>query len=72
MNAWNSLAKMGVLGMVGIVSGGVLAFVAVYGYIERPDHDLTKQAVAALSVGVGAMMTALPRFFGNGGGGPPA
>ena len=57
-NLFERLKSIGFHGAVGLTVLLAVVFIAVYGFVQRPDHQLTADAVNALLLGVGAIITA--------------
>lgn len=56
-------ARMGLMGFMAVLLVLTIIGLAVYGFVERPDHDLTAQLFAALIAGAGGVLAAVGAFF---------
>ncbi len=56
---FDRIKSVGFHGAVGLVVVLALVFLVVYGFVERPDHKITSDAVAILGVGAGSVITAV-------------
>jgi len=65
----NRLAQIGLLGFIALAVVFAVIFIAVWGFVFRPENELTNQAVGALIGGVGAIIVvAVGALKGTGGG----
>jgi hypothetical protein len=58
-NLFDRIKSVGFHGAVGLIVILALVFLVVYGFVERPDHKITSDAVAILGVGAGSVITAV-------------
>lgn len=58
-------AQLGVMGFIAIIVVAAVAGIAVYSVVYGVETDSTKQAVTALTMGVGAIIASASRFFGG-------
>lgn len=56
---FDRIKSVGFHGAVGLIVILALVFLVVYGFVERPDHKITSDAVAILGVGAGSVITAV-------------
>ena len=54
----DEFARIGFHGLIGFAVVLAVIFISAYGFIYRPDHPLTADAVTALIIGVGAVIGA--------------
>lgn len=59
----NTIARLGIMGFLGCVVVLAVVGLAVYGFVERPDHDLTSQLVVVLAMGTGGVLMAVASYF---------
>lgn len=64
-SAIEALARLGIMGFLGVATVLTLLGLTAYGFVERPDHDLTAQLIGILGVGAGALLTGIGKFFGG-------
>lgn len=62
-NAIETFARLGIMGFLGTLIVCTLTGLAAYGFVVRPDHDLTAQLIGILGVGAGALLLAVGAFF---------
>jgi hypothetical protein len=58
-NIFDRIKSVGFHGAIGLIVVLALVFIAVYGFVERPDHKITSDAIAILGVGTGSVITAV-------------
>ena len=58
-NFFDRLKSIGFHGAIGLIVILALVFIVVYGFVERPDHKITSDAMAILGVGAGSIITAV-------------
>ncbi len=59
----NTIARLGIMGFLVVVVVLAVVGLAAYGFVERPDHDLTSQLIVVLAVGAGSVLAAAGTFF---------
>ena len=62
------IARLTVMGISSVFVVGTVCGLAIYGFIERPDHDLTQQLMAVVLVAAGSLLGGVSKFFSNGNG----
>lgn len=72
MSIFDRVKQAGWHGIIGLGVVCALIFIAVYGFVFRPDHELTARAADVLFVGTGGVITAAVMMLRGGGGQPPS
>lgn len=58
-NFFDRIKSVGFHGTITLIIILALVFIVVYGFVERPDHKITSDAMAILGVGAGSIITAV-------------
>lgn len=58
-NIFDRIKSVGFHGAIGLIIVLSVVFGYVYGLVNMPDHDLTKQAATVMVAGVGSLITAV-------------
>lgn len=58
-NIFDRIKSIGFHGAIGLIVILALVFIVVYGFVERPNHKITSDAMAILGVGAGSIITAV-------------
>lgn len=56
---FDRIKSVGFHGTISLIIILALVFIVVYGFIERPDHKITSDAMAILGVGAGSVIAAV-------------
>lgn len=57
------IARLTVMGISAVAVVGTVCGLAIYGFINRPDHDLTQQLMAVVLVAAGSLLGGVSKFF---------
>lgn len=58
MDIFEQVKRVGWHGLIGLMGVGAVVFFAVYGFVYRPDHELTARAFTVLEVSAGGIFAA--------------